>query len=79
MLFLFQSSSGQSLSIRWQRYEKAGKIPNKIQKKSHSAKRNGLFPYFCTILFQLSQVLNGANHLRSVRVLIVIPSNNLNE
>ena len=31
------------------------------------------------ILFELSEVLNGANHLRSVRVLIVVPSNNLNE
>ena len=30
------------------------------------------------ILFQLSKVLNGANHLRSVRVLIVVPRNNLN-
>ena len=30
-------------------------------------------------LFQLSEILNGANHLRSVRVLIVVPSNNLYE
>ncbi len=31
------------------------------------------------VLLQLSEVLDGANHLRSVRVLIVVPSNNLNE
>ena len=31
------------------------------------------------ILFQFSEVLNGANHLRGVRVLIVVPSNNLNK
>ena len=31
------------------------------------------------ILFQLSKILDGANHLRSVRVLIVVPGNNLNE
>ena len=30
-----------------------------------------------TVLLQLSEVLNGANHLRGVRVLIVVPSNNL--
>ena len=29
------------------------------------------------LLFQLSEVLDGANHLRSVRVLIVVPRNNL--
>ena len=40
---------------------------------------NGLFYYLCLILFELSEVLNGANHLRSVRVLIVVPSNNLYE
>ena len=39
---------------------------------------NGLF-YLEIILFQLSEILNGANHLRSVRVLIVVPSNNLYE
>ena len=32
-----------------------------------------------TVLLQLSEVLDGANHLRGVRVLIVVPSNNLNE
>ena len=40
---------------------------------------NGLFYYLSLILFELSEVLNGANHLRSVRVLIVVPSNNLYE
>ena len=30
-----------------------------------------------SILFELSEVLDGANHLRSVGVLIVVPGNDL--
>ena len=51
-------------------------------KKSRPAKRNGNYlslNYKIYSLFELSEVLNGANHLRSVRVLIVVPSNNLYE
>ena len=35
--------------------------------------------HYARCLFQFSKILDGANHLRSVRVLIVVPSNNLNE
>ena len=55
-------------------------LVTKAQKKPSDKESGGLF-YEClaVILFQLSEVLDGANHLRSVRVLIVVPSNNLNE
>ena len=32
----------------------------------------------CELLLQLSEVLDGANHLRNIRVLVVVPRNNLN-
>jgi hypothetical protein len=51
----------------------------KLQKKCHSTKSNGTFFVYYPKLFQFSEVLNGANHLRSVRILIVVPSNNLDE
>ena len=52
----------------------------KAQKKPSDKESDGLF-YEClaVILFQFSEVLDGANHLRGVRVLIVVPGNNLNE
>ena len=49
-------------------------------KKNRPTESDGHYFYLNgLILFQLSEVLNGANHLRSVRVLIVVPSNNLYE
>ena len=32
----------------------------------------------CELLLQLGEVLDGANHLRNIRVLVVVPRNNLN-
>ena len=40
----------------------------------------GRFCMLCSrSLFELSKVLDGANHLAGVRVLVVVPSHNLNE
>jgi len=50
-------------------------------KKSHPIKSSGHYKLstFNCQLFQLSEVLDSTNHLRSVRVLIVVPRNNLYE